>query len=527
MFNKTKKYVLSCLAVSCLTATAQTLIWSEEFNYTSAPDSDVWSYDLGDWGWGNAELQDYTSSTNNVWVDGSHLVITARRSDDYFSSGRIKTLDKLTFKYGTVEARIKTPDLGNGLWPAFWTLGNNFPGVGWPECGEIDVMEMGKSVAIAAGVVNRQVGSHAHWGSLPNHPNYGLSKDYATNIDGTFVTYRMEWTPSSISTYINDQWIWTMDIDDPYIAEFHKPHFFILNLAVGGVYTGITSPDGITAPFAAEYKVDWIRIYDNGHTVLGGSSTVEPPTPGTNLLENPGFESGLDGWTTVLSGGSASASTAQAKSGSRSLLINNTWASAYGSPQAVQSFDAAAGDVFNFQGYMLTPSSITDGSFGLLKIVFRDSSGNELLPASADVGSINTSYPGVESEIFLNGSSSVNQWIWTEAQGEAPANTAQVLFFLLNVNPAGSATTMYFDDISATLVGDPVLPFALSASVEGADFQISFPTQEGISYQLAYKSSMTNESWAPVGEIIVGDGNTNSVSYPASSPAGFYIVLVP
>ena len=306
-----------------------------------------------------------------------------------------------------------------------------------------------------------------------------------------------------------------------------KPHFFILNLAVGGQYTGIYGSSGITAPFPAQYEVDYIRIYDNGHTILGGSSTVTPPTPGSNLLENPGFESGLDGWTLNLSGGSASASTAQANSGSSSLLINNTWASVYGSPQAIQSFAAAPGDVFNFQGYMLTPSSITDGSFGLLKIVFRDSNGNDLMPASADVGTINTSYPGVESEIFLNGSSPANQWILTEAQGEAPANTAQVLFFQLNVNPDGSTTTMHFDDISATLVGDPVLPFNLSSSVEGADFQISFPTQDGVSYQVAYKSSMTNESWAPVGEIIVGDGNTNSVSYPTSSSAGFYIVVVP
>ena len=269
----------------CRLTAAQTQVWSEEFNYTSAPDVNVWSYDLGNWGWGNSELQNYTSDSANVTVDGSNLVITARRQGNNFTSARIRTQDKLTFKYGTIEARIQTPDLANGLWPAFWTLGNSFPP--WPDSGEIDIMEMGSASAIAAGKVNRRVGSHFHWDHNGSYANYGLSLDRPTDIDGTFVVYRMEWTPTEITTYIDGNWIVTMNTAN--IPEYNEPHFFILNMAVGGTYTGIFNASGITALASgesAEYKVDWIRIYDNGFTVLGGNPN-SPPTFSTDPINLP------------------------------------------------------------------------------------------------------------------------------------------------------------------------------------------------------------------------------------------------
>jgi beta-glucanase (GH16 family) len=274
---------IAYLGILCASASAQTLVWSEEFNSGSAPDSDVWSYDTGSSGWGNQELQNYTTDAANVRVEGGDLIITAIKQGGNITSARIKTLDKLTFQYGTIEARIQVPDLADGLWPAFWTLGNDFPSVGWPGCGEIDVMEMGSSSAIAAGVVNRRVGSHLHWGSLPNHPNAGASRDMPSDINGTYVVYRLEWTPTQIRTFIDNQSIWTMNTSS--IPEFQKPHFFLLNLAVGGTYTGIFSSGGITAPTPAEYKVDWIRIYDNGHTVLGG--TAAPPGASTPYYGTP------------------------------------------------------------------------------------------------------------------------------------------------------------------------------------------------------------------------------------------------
>ena len=279
-----------CMLVS-VSAHAQQLLWSEEFNTGSVPNSEIWSYDTGSSGWGNAELQDYTTSSSNVKVENGNLVITAIKSGNYISSGRIKTIDKFHFKYGTVEARIQTPDLENGLWPAFWLMGNNYSQVGWPLCGEIDVMEMGSASAISDGVINRRVSSAAHWHPQGDYPQYtySLSRTMPSDINDTYVIYRMEWTPTEIKTYINNQWIWTIDTTPSDLFMFQESFFFILNLAVGGNYPQIWNRNQITAlngsnNYQAEYKVDYIRIYDNGYTELGGTSQAsQDPYLGTPI----------------------------------------------------------------------------------------------------------------------------------------------------------------------------------------------------------------------------------------------------
>lgn len=275
------------------------VLWSEDFNTGTAPDSNVWSYDTGGGGWGNSELQEYTNDPANVRVEGGHLIITAqeqilRGNRRSFTSARIKTEDKLTFQYGTIEARIMVPDLADGLWPAFWTLGNNFSTVGWPDSGELDVLEMGSAAAISAGVVNREVSSAAHWEHNGGGADYGLSYVSPTDLNGSFHTLRMEWTPDLISTYVDGNWIWSIDITSGSCtdcSEFHQPHFMIFNLAVGGSFTGLFRASEITAPIPAELRVDWVTISDNGFTILGGSSIgpggnselthVDSITPGT------------------------------------------------------------------------------------------------------------------------------------------------------------------------------------------------------------------------------------------------------
>jgi len=273
------------------TANAEILVWSDEFESGSNLDTSVWSYDVGDGcavgicGWGNNEFQEYTSDPANVRVEGGELIITALRQtvkgpsdsgpDSYtFTSARVKTQDKLAIQYGSIEARIQLPNLADGLWPAFWTLGSDITSVGWPACGEIDIFEMGSAAAVAEGVVNRRVGSTAHWDIDGNYAGYGLTYTSATDLNDSYHVYRMEWTPTYVSTYIDGIWIWTIDLSDPQSfsgEEFHQPHFLILNLAVGGDYTGITgTSSSITATFPAEYRVDWIRIYDNGFTTLVG-----------------------------------------------------------------------------------------------------------------------------------------------------------------------------------------------------------------------------------------------------------------
>lgn len=247
-------------------------IWSEEFDSGTAPDNDIWTCDIGDGGWGNSELQTYTHDPSNIRVEGSHLIISALKQGNSFTSARIKTENKFSFKYGTIEARIQIPDMGNGLWPAFWMLGNSFSKIGWPACGEIIVMETGVGGAIKDGVVNRRIMSAAHWEHQHKHKTNGLTLDHPYDLAGSFHSYRMEWTPIEIKTYIDNVPIWTLDTSG--ISQFHEPHFLLLNLAVGGEHTGICDSGGITAPFPAEYRIDYIRIFDNGHTVLGGHGKI-------------------------------------------------------------------------------------------------------------------------------------------------------------------------------------------------------------------------------------------------------------
>jgi len=264
------------------------VIWSDEFDNGTTLDSEVWSYDLGDGGWGNGELQEYTSAPQNVRIENGNLVITVRETgadghDRGFTSARVRTEDKLTFQYGTIEARIRIPDLADGLWPAFWTMGNNFSRVGWPYCGELDIMEMGSSSAITAGVINRRVGSTAHWVSQGDWTNYSQSLDVTSDLNDGFHIFKMDWTPSQITTYIDGKLIWTYPIEQGFCAdcsEFHQPHFILLNLAVGGIYTGLLDSSQITATTPAEMLIDYVRIYDNGFTKLGGSSLPAEPVVG-------------------------------------------------------------------------------------------------------------------------------------------------------------------------------------------------------------------------------------------------------
>jgi beta-glucanase (GH16 family) len=288
-----KKIITVTATTLCLVGTAaaqETLLWSDEFDSGNQPDSKFWSYDIGYGiqGWGNQELQYYTSDPANVsLVDGALRIRAQEGPDRPFTSARIKTEDKLTILYGTVEARIKVPNLADGLWPAFWTLGNNFSEVGWPFCGELDIMEMGNSSAIAEGVINRRVGSTAHWDNDGTKVDYGLYLDAPQDLNDDWHIFRMEWTPNNVSTYLDGELIWVIDIrlrpsSCPSCTEFHEPHFLILNLAVGGTYTGRLTAGSVTAPMPADMLVDWVRVYDNGFTKLGGSGAEDlgPPDIG-------------------------------------------------------------------------------------------------------------------------------------------------------------------------------------------------------------------------------------------------------
>ncbi|WP_407443052.1 glycoside hydrolase family 16 protein [Fibrobacter sp.] len=246
------------------------LLWSDEFD-GDAIDETKWGYNIGtgDNGWGNGEWEYYTDRAENVYVKDGLLHIRANletNADDIankfggqkYTSARIITQNKFTFAYGTVEARIALP-AGKGIWPAFWMLGENIDKVSWPACGEIDIIE-------AINDENVIYGTH-HWAHEGTHAQYGNSTkqhfDGHYDLDITeFHVYKMTWDKNAISMYVDDFMYQKIDIADAAgeMGTFHKPFFFILNVAVGGTWPGFDIDD---SQFPTEMLVDYIRVYKN------------------------------------------------------------------------------------------------------------------------------------------------------------------------------------------------------------------------------------------------------------------------
>src|SRR5579884_3590510 len=240
------------------------LTWSDEFNAPdgSAVDPSKWTYDIGGKGWGNQELESYTSGTANAIIRDGMLVITAKREHvtgadgiprDY-TSARIKTKGHFAQAYGRFEARMKIPR-GQGMWPAFWLLGDDIDKVGWPKCGEIDIMEnIGKEPETVHGTIHGPGYSGANGIGAP----YSLLEhDFADS----FHVYAIEWQPNEIRFYVDDMLYASRRADElPAGMKWVYDHrfFIILNLAVGGAWPG--NPDA-TTEFPQHLLVDYVRVY--------------------------------------------------------------------------------------------------------------------------------------------------------------------------------------------------------------------------------------------------------------------------
>lgn len=243
-----------------------TLAWSDEFSGAdgSAPDPSKWTYDLGGKGWGNSELECYTNRAQNAQIQGGNLIITAQKeaftcSDgtaSSYTSARLKTQGLFSQAYGRFEARIKIP-AGQGMWPAFWMLGNNISSTGWPDCGEIDIMEnIGKEPGTVHGSLH---------GPSTSGPTSDATASFSLPAGQTFAdgfhVYAVEWEPGTVRFYLDSnlyatftqaQWpaggTWVFD----------HPFFLLLNVAVGGSWPG--SPDN-TTQFPQQMLVDYVRVY--------------------------------------------------------------------------------------------------------------------------------------------------------------------------------------------------------------------------------------------------------------------------
>jgi beta-glucanase (GH16 family) len=241
------------------------LVWSDDFNGPAGagPNPRKWSFDTGGGGWGNKELESYTSRPVNAELDGrGHLVITARAetytgSDGVtrdYTSARLQTLHKFEFEYGLVEARIKV-SAGRGLLPQFWMLGNNGyrPG-GWPGSGEIDTMEvLGSKPHVVKGTI------HGPWSWAPHGVSASLRS--RPSLASGFHVYGVEWGPSRISFLLDGsayQTITPADLPAGAAWPFQHLYFLLLDLAVGGVWAGSPSP---ATPLPAQMIVDWVRVW--------------------------------------------------------------------------------------------------------------------------------------------------------------------------------------------------------------------------------------------------------------------------
>ncbi|MFB6342673.1 family 16 glycosylhydrolase [Saccharicrinis sp. FJH62] len=290
-----KRILILCFAIlagfSSVVAQCYELVWADEFNYSGAPDPAKWTHEVNGDGGGNNELQYYTDNLNNSRVVDSMLIIEARKENylgKAYTSARLISYNKASFKYGRMEARIKLP-YGQGIWPAFWMMGNNiFTGTGWPSCGEIDIMEM---IGGGEGRDDKIYGT-VHWSDASgNHAQYGGSKQLPTGIfNDAFHVFSIEWTETYIKWFLDDVQYAVVSITPDHMSEFHNDFFILLNLAVGGNWPG--NPDGSTT-FPQQMWVDYVRVYQAGSDpAIEGPAEVIPRQEGAefSLINNPEYQ---------------------------------------------------------------------------------------------------------------------------------------------------------------------------------------------------------------------------------------------
>jgi beta-glucanase (GH16 family) len=249
-----KLLILLCIGNLCLAQQAKRkLVWEENFNKPTL-DETVWNFDLGDGcpnscGWGNNERQIYTKE--NYEIKEGRLIIHAKKEGNGYTSTKITTKDKKKFQYGRMEARAKLPT-GHGIWPAFWMLGQNISQVGWPKCGEIDILEY----------VGRE--PHMVFTTLHTQDSHGntinTKKTSFPNIEEGFHVYAVDWTKDKMDFFVDDTLVYTFqpEVKNENTWPFDKPFYFILNVAIGGNFGG---PDVDDTIFPQDFIVDYVKVY--------------------------------------------------------------------------------------------------------------------------------------------------------------------------------------------------------------------------------------------------------------------------
>ena len=238
------------------------LVWSDEFEGTGIPDTTKWTFDIGNWGWGNNEPQYYTEyRADNARQENGNLIIEARKDDlgNPWTSARLTTRGKVCFIYGKIEFRAKVP-AGDGTWAAGWTLGDAYRDeISWPYCGEIDVLEtVGREIDDSSGDGINHASCHtrAYYFKQGNHITSTIPVE---NMTSEFHNYTIEWSPKSIDAFLDGKKYYTYDKqENEWAWPYHRPQNIIINLAMGGGMGGTIDPN----IKSQQLIVDYIRVYE-------------------------------------------------------------------------------------------------------------------------------------------------------------------------------------------------------------------------------------------------------------------------
>ncbi|GAA4887870.1 hypothetical protein GCM10023311_09650 [Flaviramulus aquimarinus] len=238
------------------------LVWSDEFNSDSINLND-WNFQVEKAGRFNEEWQRYTNSNNNAYIENNCLVIRAIHEShthgmDQYTSARLHTANKQFWKYGKIAAKIKLPK-GKGIWPAFWMLGTNINENGgdtpWPQCGEIDILELYGSKDDGVIEANAHYADAKDSHAMAGAASYKLEKG---KFADAFHIFELEWNASKITWFVDGNQFASMSISSDELSEFHKDFFILLNIAVGGTHAG--RPDA-SSQFPQHMHIDWVRVY--------------------------------------------------------------------------------------------------------------------------------------------------------------------------------------------------------------------------------------------------------------------------
>ncbi len=545
--------VALAICVATPARAAWTLVWADEFEQANgtSPDSTKWAFDIGTGnnGWGNNQQEYNTARTNNARIQDGHLVIEAKQENYMgrsYTSARMLTKGKAAWTYGRMEARIKIPR-GQGIWPAFWTLGTNIDGpggVGWPACGEIDILEnIGKTNNNEQGKIYGTIHGPLQNGN-PYNGGAGVGSSYTlpggAKYADDFHIFAIEWTTNQIKWYMDEQQYFTAtpnSLPSGGTWPFTQPQFILLNVAVGGNWPGY--PSNYTV-FPQQMLVDYVRVYSFSN------APVAPPTPPTTsgVLSNGGFESGLLApwvgkdfananpsggvitdtnelvWNPVIN----AVNTQNIKSpafGRYACKIYGNYNNEPNAPGIYQDVDALPGSLWtaSIKARSQNTDHIRDRNQAVVEVSFLDATSTVLAKYASQVFTTNTP---INTWITMAVTNRIVPAGGTTNLMRAPPGTYRLRFEVTFSQPLYDWGSIYFDD--AQLQEVAVTRPLLDALPDGAgNIQISFATQQGVSYQVQYKDQISDATWTPL-ETIAGDGTAKTVSYPATAPLRFYSV---